>query len=49
MVNELIKRGEDVRVLVRDKQKIIEFVKHQLNCESPKTRKKAREFLKKWG
>jgi len=33
----------------KDKQKIIEFVKHQLNCESPKTRKKAKEFLKKWG
>ena len=33
----------------RDKEKILEFVKQQLNCESPKTRKKAREFLKKWG
>lgn len=31
-----------------DKTRIIEFVKAQLNCESPKTRKKAKEFLKKW-
>ena len=30
-----------------DKMRIIEFVKAQLNCESPKTRKKAKEFLKK--
>ena len=32
-----------------DKESIMEFVKQQLNCESPKTRKIAREFLKKWG
>jgi hypothetical protein len=31
-----------------DKTQIIEFVKAQLNCESPKTRKKAKDFLKKW-
>jgi hypothetical protein len=31
-----------------DKARIIEFVRAQLNCESPKTRKKAQEFLKKW-
>jgi hypothetical protein len=31
-----------------DKARIIAFVKAQLNCESPKTRKKAKEFLKKW-
>jgi hypothetical protein len=30
------------------KARIIEFVKAQLNCESPKTRKKAKAFLKKW-
>ncbi len=30
-----------------NKQKILEFVKEQLNCESPKTRKKAKVFLKK--
>jgi hypothetical protein len=32
-----------------DKEKIMEFVKQQLTGESPKTRKMAREFLKKWG
>ncbi len=33
----------------KDKEKIMGFVKQQLNGESPKTRKKAKEFLKKWG
>jgi HEAT repeat protein len=32
----------------RDQERIIAFVRAQLNCESPKTRKKAKEFLKKW-
>jgi hypothetical protein len=31
-----------------DKTRILEFAKAQLNCESPKTRKKAKEFIKKW-
>jgi hypothetical protein len=31
-----------------DQARINEFVKAQMNCESPKTRKKAKEFLKKW-
>jgi hypothetical protein len=31
-----------------DKESIIEFVKKQLDGESPKTRKKAKEFLRKW-
>lgn len=31
-----------------DKKKIVEFVKKQLESESPKTRKKAKEFLEKW-
>lgn len=31
-----------------NKDRMIEFVKNQLNCESPKTRKLAREFLAKW-
>jgi hypothetical protein len=31
----------------KDQARIIEFVKAQLNCESPKTRKKAKAFLKK--
>jgi len=32
-----------------DKKKILEFVKKQLKSKSPKTRKIAKEFLKKWG
>ena len=32
----------------KDQARIIEFVKAQLNCESPKTRKMAKEFLEKW-
>ena len=32
----------------KNKKKIIEFVKSQLKSKSPRTRKKAREFLKKW-
>jgi hypothetical protein len=32
----------------KDKKKIKEFVKAQLNCKSPKTRKIAKEFLKRW-
>jgi hypothetical protein len=32
----------------KDQTRIIEFVKAQLNCESPKTRKMAKAFLEKW-
>jgi hypothetical protein len=32
-----------------DKKKILEFVRNQLECRSPKTRKMAKEFLIKWG
>lgn len=31
----------------KDKEKILQFVKNQLNCQSPKTQKVAKEFLKK--
>jgi len=31
-----------------DKRKIVEFVKEQLKCDSPKTRKIAAKFLEKW-
>jgi len=31
-----------------NKAEIIEFVEKQLDCISPKTRKIAKEFLKKW-
>lgn len=33
----------------KDQKKILEFVKKQLECKSPKTRKLAKEFLIKWG
>jgi hypothetical protein len=33
----------------KNKREIIEFVKKQLNSKSPRTRKKAKEFLEKWG
>jgi len=31
-----------------DKKKILDFVKAQLESKSPKTRKVAKEFLKRW-
>jgi len=34
---------------VKNKKKILEFVKRQLKAKSPKTKKIAKEFLKKWG
>ncbi len=33
---------------VKDKKKINDFIKKQLESESPKTRKKAKEFIEKW-
>jgi hypothetical protein len=30
-----------------DKEEILEFVREQLTCRSPKTRKEAKKFLKK--
>ena len=33
---------------VADKERIIAFVKEQRNCDSPKTRKIAQDFLRKW-
>ena len=32
-----------------NKEKILEFVRKQLDCESPKTRKMAKQFMEKWG
>jgi len=32
-----------------NKEKILEFVRKQLDCESPKTRKMAKKFTEKWG
>lgn len=34
--------------LIEDKKRVIRFVHDQLECTSPKTRKKAREFLKRF-
>lgn len=34
--------------VAEDKKRIIEFVRQQLNCDSPKTRKTAAKFLNKW-
>ncbi|MEJ2704402.1 MAG: hypothetical protein P8Z79_18355 [Sedimentisphaerales bacterium] len=31
---------------VKSKKRILEFIERQLNCQSPKTRKRAKEFLK---
>jgi hypothetical protein len=50
---ELIK-GEAIEAFneyfgeAKDKKKIMEFVKEQLESKSPKTRKNASEFLKRW-
>ena len=33
----------------KNKREIMKFVKKQLNSKSPRTRKKAKEFLEKWG
>jgi len=33
----------------KNRREIIEFVRKQLNSKSPRTRKKAKEFLEKWG
>jgi len=51
---ELIKAGAieafgEYLEIAANRDRIIEFVKAQQNSESPKTRKIAKEFLKKWG
>ena len=33
----------------KDQKKILEFVRKQQGCKSPKTRKLAREFIENWG
>ena len=35
-------------ISIKDRMKIIKFVKGQVDSESPKTRKKAKEFVEKW-
>jgi hypothetical protein len=49
----LIKAGaieafEEYFIEAANKDKIIAFVKEQLDCDSPKTRKLAKNFLRKW-
>jgi len=43
----IIEAFEEYYDQIRGKKKIVEFVEKQLNCESPKTRKAAKEFLKR--
>jgi hypothetical protein len=43
----IIEAFEEYYTQARQKKKIVEFVEKQLNCESPKTRKAAKEFLKR--
>ena len=43
----IIEAFEEYYDKIRRKKKIAEFVEKQLNCESPKTRKAAKEFLKR--
>jgi len=43
----IIEAFEEYFDQTRNKKRIIEFVKKQLNCKSPKTRKTAKEFLKR--
>lgn len=45
----IIEAFDEYYEVSEDKEKIIEFVKKQLDSDSPKTKKKAEEFLKKWG
>jgi hypothetical protein len=33
----------------RDQERIVAFVEEQVECSSPKTRKEAKSFLKRWG
>jgi hypothetical protein len=43
----IIKAFEEYFDQARGKKRIVEFVKKQLDCESPETRKAAKEFLKR--
>jgi hypothetical protein len=43
----IIEALEEYYKQARDKKRIVEFVEKQLDCASPKTRKKAKEFLKR--
>jgi hypothetical protein len=43
----IIEAFEEYFEQTRNKKRILEFVEKQLNCESPKTRKTAKEFFKR--
>jgi len=43
----IIEAFEEYFEQTRNKKRILEFVEKQLNCESPKTRKIAKEFMKR--
>jgi DNA-binding protein YbaB len=44
----IIEAFNDYFEISKDKQKIMEFVREQIESESPKTRKIAKEFLRRW-
>lgn len=44
----VIETFDDYFEETEDKGRIVRFVEDQLNSDSPKTRKTARRFLKKW-
>ncbi len=45
----IIEAFEEYYEQAKNKKKILKFVEQQLNCQSPKTRKAAKEFLKQIG
>ena len=47
--SDIIEAFDEYFEEAENKKQIIAFVKQQLNCDSPKTRKTAAKFLKKWG
>jgi hypothetical protein len=47
--SDIIEAFDEYFEEVEDKTKIVAFVKEQLKCDSPKTRKIAAKFLEKWG
>ncbi len=46
--SDIIEAFDEYFAGAENKKQIIEFIKQQLNCDSPKTRKTAAKFLKKW-
>ena len=46
--SDIIEAFDDYFEQAKDKQGIMEFVRNQLECDSPKTRKAAKNFLQKW-